>query len=89
MELYFKGNNRDKDDYFTIDVVDVRQLKRTLKSKDVNKNPWVFLIQDQNDDIRVKECLSNEDNEPLLKSLSFDDKLALIKKSKGLIPLPK
>lgn len=55
MEKYFEGNNKNKEDYFTIDVIDVRQLKR---SKEDGKNPWIFLVQDQNDDVRIKECLS-------------------------------
>ena len=54
MEKYFEGNNKNKDDYFTIDVIDVRQLKRYKNSKKPYEKPWVFLIQDKNDDVRIK-----------------------------------
>ena len=89
MEKYLAKSDEDSNDKFTIDVVDVRQLKRSQKSKEINQNPWVFLIQDQNDDVRIKECLSEKDNEPSLQILSLEDKLSKIKEIRKLIPTPK
>jgi hypothetical protein len=46
MEKYFAGFNKDTDNQFTIDVVDIRQLKSSQKQGGGRNGPWTFLEQD-------------------------------------------
>jgi hypothetical protein len=57
MEKYFAGFNKDTDNQFTIDVVDIRQLKSPQKQGGGRNGPWTFLEQDQNEDSRLSASL--------------------------------
>jgi hypothetical protein len=62
MEKYFAGINKDANDQFTIDVVDIRQLKPSQKKREGRKYSWKFLQQDRNEDKRLSASLQENYN---------------------------
>jgi hypothetical protein len=57
MEKYFADINKDANNQFTIDVIDIRQLKSSQKQGGGRNGPWIFLEQDQNEDSRLSASL--------------------------------
>lgn len=57
MEKFYECSE-EANNLFTVDVVDIRQLKKSKNQKESEKIVWEFLGQDRGDDTRIYECLS-------------------------------